>query len=39
VSTLEFDVVTSLNADAIEGVVDTLRLNKVWVQTLFEKVK
>jgi len=39
IATLQLYVVTSLNADAIKGVIDTLRLSKVWIQTLFKKVK
>jgi hypothetical protein len=39
IATLQLYVVTSLGTDAVKGIIDTLRLGKVWVQTLFEKVK
>jgi len=39
IETLQLYVETSLNADAIKGVIDTLRLSKVWIQTLFEIVE
>jgi hypothetical protein len=39
IATLEFYVMTSLIADAIKGVIDTLRLGKVWVQALFKVLK